>query len=129
MTGAELKERLSTTHISLSEIARRMGIKPQDLNALFNVKDTKTGTLERLSQALDLPIAFFYGDSYNVTGTNIVNSGSNNAVHANDERLLNLLINKDEQLTMAMKQTSKAQAQMDDVLAMWKNSSIHNTEI
>ena len=129
MTGAELKERLSTTHISLSEIARRMGIKPQDLNALFNVKDTKTGTIERLSQALDLPIAFFYGDSYNVTGTNIVNSGSNNAVHANDERLLNLLINKDEQLTMAMKQTSKAQAQMDDVLAMWRNSSIHNTEI
>lgn len=116
MTGAELKERLSTTHITLSEIARRMGIKPQDLNALFNVKDTKTGTIERLSQALDLPIAFFYGDSYSITGNNIVNSGDNNAVNASDDRLVTLLINKDEQLTMAMKQTEKAQGQIDRLL-------------
>ena len=116
MTGAELKERLSTTHITLSEIARRMGIKPQDLNALFNVKDTKTGTIERLSQALDLPIAFFYGDSYSITGNNIVNSGNNNAVNASDDRLVTLLINKDEQLTMAMKQTEKAQGQIDRLL-------------
>lgn len=129
MKGAEFKEKLCATHISLSEIARKMGISPQSLNSVFISADIKTGTLEKVSEVLGLPLSYFYGDSYNVTGTNIVNSGSNNAVHANDERLLNLLINKDEQLTMAMKQTSKAQAQMDDVLAMWKNSSIHNTEI
>lgn len=116
MTGAELKERLSTTHISLSEIARKMGIKPQDLNALFNVKDTKTGTIERLSQALELPIAFFYGDSYSVVGNNIVNSGDNNAVNAADDRIITLLINKDEQLTIAMRQTEKAQGQIDRLL-------------
>ena len=127
MTGIELKERLSTTHISLSEIARRMGIKPQDLNALFNVKDTKTGTIERLSQALDLPIAFFYGDSYSVNGNNNA-TGNNNTVNASDERLLNLLVNKDEQLTMAMKQTSKAQAQMDELIAIMKESCSHNSE-
>ena len=67
MTGLELKERLLATHISLSEIARRMGIKPQDLNALFNVQDSKTGTVERLAKALDLPIAYFFGDTYNVS--------------------------------------------------------------
>ena len=128
MTGIELKERLSTTHISLSEIARRMGIKPQDLNALFNVKDTKTGTIERLSQALDLPIAFFYGDSYSVNGNNNA-TGNNNTVNASDERLLNLLINKDEQLTMAMKQTSKAQSQMDELIAIMKESCSHNSEV
>ncbi|MBR5199469.1 MAG: helix-turn-helix transcriptional regulator [Bacteroidales bacterium] len=120
MTGIELKERLQATHISLSEIARRMGIKPQDLNALFNVQDTKTGTIERLANALDLPIAYFFGDAYGVNGNNNA-TGTNNVVNASDERLLTLLMNKDEQLTMAMKQTSKAQAQIDEVLAMLKN--------
>jgi transcriptional regulator with XRE-family HTH domain len=116
MTGIELKERLQATHISLSEIARKMGIKPQDLNALFNVQDTKTGTIERLSNALDLPIAYFFGDSYNVTGSNNATAINHSTATASDDRLLSLLMQKDEQLTMAMRQTSKAQEQMDKVL-------------
>lgn len=121
MKGMELKERLLATHISLSEIARRMGIKPQDLNALFNVQDTKTGTLERLSNALDLPISYFYGDSFTITGNNNATAINNSVANANDDRLISLLMSKDEQLTMAMKQTSKAQAQMDEMIALWKN--------
>jgi transcriptional regulator with XRE-family HTH domain len=121
MTGAELKERLSTTHISLSEIARRIGVSPQNLNSMFNSEDVKSGAIEKLAKALDVPITFFYRDSYIITGNNIVNSGSNNAVNASDDRLISLLVAKDEQLTMAMKQTSKAQSQMDELIAMWKN--------
>lgn len=117
MTGLDLKERLLATHISLSEIARRMGIKPQDLNALFNVQDSKTGTIERLAKALDLPIAYFFGDNYNVSGShNATGNNSTNTVNASDEKLLALLVSKDEQLTMAMKQTTKAQEQMDRLL-------------
>lgn len=123
MTGAVLKEKLSATQISFSEIARKAGLRPQDLNTLFNVQDTKTGTIEKLSQALDLPIAYFYGDSYNVTGNNNA-TGNNNTVNANDDRLIQLLLNKDEQLTMAMKQTSKAQEHMDVVLNVIKGN--HN---
>jgi hypothetical protein len=93
-----------------------MGIKPQDLNALFNVQDTKTGTIERLSNALDLPIAYFFGDSYNVTGSNNATAINHSTATASDDRLLSLLMQKDEQLTMAMRQTSKAQEQMDKVL-------------
>jgi transcriptional regulator with XRE-family HTH domain len=121
MTGAELKERLSTTHISLSEIARRIGVSPQNLNSMFNSEDVKSGAIEKLAKALDVPITFFYRDSYTITGNNIVNSGDNNAVNASDDRLISLLMSKDEQLTMAMKQTSKAQSQMDELIAMWKN--------
>ena len=121
MTGAELKERLSTTHISLSEIARRIGVSPQNLNSMFNSEDVKSGVIEKLAKALDVPITFFYRDSYTITGNNIVNSGDNNAVNASDDRLISLLMSKDEQLTMAMKQTSKAQSQMDELIAMWKN--------
>ena len=127
MKGIELKERLLATHISLTEIARRMGIKPQDLNALFNVQDTKTGTIERLANALDLPIAYFFGDNYNVTGNNNA-TGVNNTINASDERLLTLLVNKDEQLTMAMKQTSKAQSQMDEMIAMMKKECFHKCD-
>lgn len=127
MKGIELKERLLATHISLTEIARRMGIKPQDLNALFNVQDTKTGTIEKLANALDLPIAYFFGDNYNVTGNNNA-TGVNNTINASDERLLTLLVNKDEQLTMAMKQTSKAQSQMDEMIAMMKKECFHNCD-
>lgn len=117
MTGSELKERLLDTRLSLSEISRRMGIKPQDLNALFNVQDTKTGTLERLSKALELPIAYFYGDSYNVQGNgNALATGDHSTASSSDDRLVSLLMSKDEQLTLSMKQVCKAQEQMDRLL-------------
>lgn len=120
MTGSELKDRLIETRYTMAEIARKMGIKPQDLNAFFKVQDTKTGTIERLAEALDLPVAYFFGDSYNVSGNNNATAtATNNSVAtatANDDRLLTLLLNKDEQLLLAMRQTSKAQEQMDAVI-------------
>ena len=132
MTGIELKERLTETRYTMAEIARRMGIKPQDLNALFKVQDTKTGTIERLAEALELPIAYFYGDSFTITGNNNTTAINNSVATANDDRLLTLLLNKDEQLnkameqtskaieqtTLAMKQTSKSQEQLDEVIAL-----------
>jgi transcriptional regulator with XRE-family HTH domain len=123
MTGLELKAKLIETRYSMAEIARKLGIKSQDLNALFNVKDTKTGTIERLAAALELPIAYFYGESFSnvssVAGNNNTTAtGNNNTVSGSDDRLLALLLNKDEQLLLAMKQTSKAQEQTDVVLNM-----------
>lgn len=123
MTGLELKAKLIETRYSMAEIARKLGIKSQDLNALFNVKDTKTGTVERLAAALDLPIAYFYGESFGVVSSvagnnNTTATGNNNTVSGSDDRLLTLLVNKDEQLLLAMKQTSKAQEQTDVVLKM-----------
>lgn len=120
MTGLELKAKLLETRYSMAEIARKMGIKSQDLNALFNVKDTKTGTIERLAIALDMPISYFYGEAFGASSVNGNNNttatGNNNTVSGSDDRLLTLLVNKDEQLLLAMKQTSKAQEQMDCVL-------------
>ena len=114
MTGLQLKEKLLTTKISLAEIARMAGIKPQDLNALFNVQDTKTGTLEKLSNALNVPIAYFYGDSYNVQGNgNALATGDNSTASSSDDRLISLLVSKDAQLTLSMQQMSKQQEQMD----------------
>ena len=125
MKGADLKERLKTSHLSMAEIANRIGVSPQSLNSVFNSEDVKSGVLEKLAKALDVPLAFFYGDVYNVSGNNNA-TGVNNTINATDDRLLTLLSNKDEQLTMAMKQTSKAQAQMDDLIAIMKGC-FHNS--
>lgn len=114
MKGTELKEKLKTSRYSLSEIAGKMGISPQSLNSIFNSEDVKSGVLEKLSQALEMPIAYFYGDSYNISGNN--NATNHSTVNASDDRLLALLTSKDEQLSMAMRQTSKAQEQMDRLL-------------
>lgn len=117
MKGTTLKEQLKNTRYSLSEIAGMMGISPQSLNSIFNSEDVKSGVLEKLSCVLDLPIAYFYGDTFNISGSNnATGNNSTNTVNATDDRLLSLLVSKDEQLTMAMKQTSKAQEQMDRLL-------------
>jgi transcriptional regulator with XRE-family HTH domain len=119
MTGLDLKEKLAATKIPFAEIARMMGIKSQDLNALFNVKDTKTGTLEKLSETLNVPIAYFFGDSYNVHGNNnALATGDHSTASSSDDRLLSLLMSKDTQLTMSMQQTSKAQEQITELIKM-----------
>lgn len=117
MKGTTLKEQLKNTRYSLSEIAGMMGISPQSLNSIFNSEDVKSGVLEKLSCVLDLPIAYFYGDTFNISGSNnATGNNSTNTVNATDDRLLSLLVSKDEQLLLAMKQTSKAQEQMDRLM-------------
>lgn len=117
MNGKTLKEQLKSTHYSLAEIASKMGITPQTLNSIFNSADVKSGVLEKLASVLDLPLAYFYGDTFNITGSgNATGNNSTNMVNATDDKLLALLQSKDDQLTMAMKQTSKAQEQMDRLL-------------
>lgn len=123
MKGAELKEKLKSSRYTMAEIAKMMGVSPQNLNNTFSVEDVKSGFLERLSEVLEVPITYFYGDSYTITGNNNA-TGNNNTVNASDDRLLLLLLNKDEQLTMAMKQTSKAQEQMDIVLQGMRDKHI-----
>jgi transcriptional regulator with XRE-family HTH domain len=124
MRGIELKEKLKTSRYSMAEIAGKMGVSPQNLNSVFQSEDVKSGVLERLAKALDVPLAYFYGDSFNVSGNNNATAINNSIANASDERLLSLLMNKDEQLLMAMKQTSKAQEQMDEVLAMMKSKML-----
>lgn len=116
MTGTELKERLQATHIPMSEIAKRIQVSPQNLNSMFKADDVKTGTLERLAEVLDKPIAFFYGDAYTITGNNNATAINNSTATSSDDRLISLLVSKDEQLTLAMRQTSKAQEQIDILL-------------
>ena len=115
MNGKTIKDVLANNGIAQAEIARLLGLTPNNLNNMLAKEDVRTGLLESIAEAANLPISVFYGDSYTVLGNNNA-TGSNNTVNTSDDRLLTLLVNKDEQLTLAMKQTSKAQDQMDIVL-------------
>lgn len=112
MNGKTIKDVLTKNGIAQAEIAKRIGIAANNLNNMLAKDDVRTGLLESIAEAANIPISVFYGDSYTVNGSNNA-TGNNNTVNLSDDRLLSLLVSKDEQLTMAMQQTSKAQQQMD----------------
>jgi transcriptional regulator with XRE-family HTH domain len=112
MNGKTIKDVLTKNGIAQAEIAKRIGIAANNLNNMLAKDDVRTGLLESIAEAANIPISVFYGDSYTVNGSNNA-TGNNNTVNLSDDRLLSLLVSKDEQLTMAMQQTSKAQEQMD----------------
>lgn len=136
MEGKYLKKKLEELGFTKVYIANKMGTIPQNVNGWFLAGDVKTGTIEKLSEVLDIPISVFYGEAYNrttnVSGNSNATAINNSVATANDDRLLTLLLNKDEQLnkameqtsraieqtTMAMKQTSKSQEQLDEVIAL-----------
>lgn len=137
MKGSDLKNRLLAAGYTVSGIANKVGVIPQNINGWFTSNDVRTGTLEKLAEVLGLPISFFYGEETgNVSSiagnNNTTATGNNNTVSGSDDRLLTLLLNKDEQLnkameqtsraieqtTIAMKQTSKSQEQLDEVIAL-----------
>lgn len=111
MNGKTIKDVLTKNGIAQAEIAKRIGLAANNLNNMLAKDDVRTGLLESIAEAANIPISVFYGDTYTVNGNN--NVTGNNTVNLSDDRLLSLLVSKDEQLTMAMRQTSKAQEQMD----------------
>lgn len=116
MKGKDIKDVLSKRGIAQTEIAKILGIAPNNLNNMLAKDDVRTGLLESIASAANIPISVFYGDSYSVIGSNNATAINNSTATASDDRLISLLVSKDEQLTMAMKQTAKAQEQMDRIL-------------
>lgn len=119
MNGKTIKEVLSRNGIPQNEIARRLGIAANNLNNMLAKDDIRTGLLESIAEVTNLPISVFYGDHFSITGNNNA-TGSNNTVNASDDRLLTLLMNKDEHLTIAMNQTTKAQEQVTMLIGKLK---------
>lgn len=134
MEGKVLKKKLEELGFSKVYIAKKMGTQSQNINGLFLAGDVKTGTLEKLSEVLEVPISVFYGEAYNrvsnVSGNhNTTATGNNNTVSSTDDRLLALLLNKDEQLNKAMDQTTRALHQTDVALAQSTKSQEQLDEV
>lgn len=121
MTGKHLQDLITNEGYSVNKMAEMIGRSQQNLASLLKHEDVRTGLLEDIAKAMGKPLSFFYGEAYGqvsqITGNNNTSvAGNDNTVGSPDNRLLDLLVSKDDQLTMAMKQTTKAQEQMDRVL-------------
>lgn len=121
MRGKEIKDILSQKGVSQADIAKILGISAANLNNMLAKDDVRTGLLESIAQAANIPISIFYGDSYTVQGNNnALATGDNSTASSSDDRLLALLMSKDAQLTLSMQQTSKAQEQITELIGMMK---------
>lgn len=120
MKGSDLKDLLRKEGVVLSQLAEDLGMSQQNLSAAFTRDDVKSGLLEKISRILNKPIGFFYGEAFGP----VQSMGNNNTqvtqvagnYTGSDQTVLELLKMKDEQLTLTIKQVSKAQEQMDRVL-------------
>ena len=113
MKGKDIKDVLAKYEVAQAEIARLLGITPNNLNNMLAKEDIRTGLLESIAAAANIPISVFYGDTYTVCNNSGATAINHSTATSSDDRLIDLLRTKDDQLTMAMKQTSKAQAQTD----------------
>lgn len=119
MTGKHLQDLILAEGYSINKMAQLLGLAQPNLLNLLKHEDIRTGLVEKVAEIMGKPLAFFYGEAYCNTTTqvsgnnNTTANGTNNTVTTSDDRLLALLLNKDEQLTLAMTQLSKAQEQLD----------------
>jgi hypothetical protein len=119
MKGQHIQDLMKQEGYSVNEMSKLIGKAQQVLASALKHDDVRTGLLEDIAKAMGKPLSFFYGESYgvvmNASGNNstsvAVGGNATNVATSNDDRILSLLLTKDEQLTLAMKQTSKAQDQ------------------
>lgn len=65
MKGESIRKKIRLSSHRLNDVAEKMGISPQALNNILNADDVKTGSLERIADAMGVPITYFYGEQGN----------------------------------------------------------------
>lgn len=114
MSGEDLRTKLATLDVTQTEIARRIGMSQQSFNQGLNVADVKSGLLEKIAEALSLPMSFFYPDATGVVNNNNIKSqkahnisnGSGNiseSNNSNDQETIKKLLDQNSQLIEILK--------------------------
>lgn len=60
MTGEQLRKKIKSKQRSFKSVAEAIGETPQNFQNMLNAADVKSGTLERVAQALGEPVSYFY---------------------------------------------------------------------
>ena len=60
MTGEQLRQKIKSKRRSFKSVAEAIGETPQNFQNMLNAADVKSGTLERIAEALGEPVAYFY---------------------------------------------------------------------
>lgn len=121
MKGETVKTIILGMEYSVAQVAEMIGTSQQNLASALKHEDVRSGLLEKIASALNVPLSTFYGGSFGpvqLVGDNNtrVTQVAGNYSGAPDSDVLELLKMKDEQLLLTIKQVSKAQEQMDRVL-------------
>lgn len=75
MNGPELRQILTKRNISVNELAEKLNMSQPNLSNQFRVQDVKSGVLERICDALDVKMDFFYeGTKYLDDSSSLDNS-------------------------------------------------------
>lgn len=109
MSGTQLKEILSKTGLSLTEISDKLQTSTQNLNSMFKASDVRTGLIERLCAVLDMDITdFIKSDRIAKIEHSVSHLGNNNKNINNttDASLLRIMERQSEQITTAQQQIS-----------------------
>ena len=120
MKGETVKNIILGMEYSVAQVAEMIGTSQQNLASALKHEDVRSGLLEKIASALNVPLSTFYGGTFGP----VQSVGDNNTqitqvagnYSAPDSNILDILKIKDEQLLLTIKQVSKAQEQMDRVL-------------
>ena len=120
MKGETVKNIILGMEYSVAQVAEMIGTSQQNLASALKHEDVRSGLLEKIASALNVPLSTFYGGSFGPVQTVGDNNTQITQVAGNysapDSNILEILKMKDEQLLLTIKQVSKAQEQMDRVL-------------
>ncbi|MEG1554636.1 MAG: hypothetical protein RRZ64_00365 [Rikenellaceae bacterium] len=101
MKGAHVKQKLLAEGLDVPEVAKRIGMTPEELNNILSSDNVPLDLLKRIEEAAGKAIFFIYE---NMAPTNSI-SGNNNTLGDNNNldspatmKLLDLLEKKDEQI-------------------------------
>lgn len=121
MKGETVKNIILGMEYSVAQVAEMIGTSQQNLASALKHEDVRSGLLEKIASALNVPLSTFYGGAFGPVQTvgdnnTQVTQVAGNYSTAPDSNIMEILKMKDEQLLLTIKQVSKAQEQMDRVL-------------
>lgn len=79
MNGETLKLQLLKIEPTLVEVARKLDMSKQNLDAKLSTADIKTGFIEQLAALYNKPISFFYGEKSEIEINEVDRSFNSNA--------------------------------------------------
>ena len=79
MNGETLKAQLLKIEPTLVEVARKLDMSKQNLDAKLSTSDIKTGFIEQLAALYNKPISYFFGEKTSVEMTEVERSFNVNA--------------------------------------------------
>lgn len=60
MNGEEVKRAIASKGFSVSDVARNLEMSPQNLSKQLSLSDIRTGLLERIADAIGVPVTYFF---------------------------------------------------------------------